>query len=356
MTARPALEVRPDIADLDPYVSPSHPARYRLNSNESPYPPPAGLVADVTRKLAGLAFNRYPDNEADALYTAIAQRTAWSREGVWVANGSNEIFLHVFLAFGGPQRSALLFSPTYSLHSSIPRITGTSVHQMERTERFLIDRDAAIDVIRRDRPDVVIVCSPNNPSGACEPLATTRALAEEAPGLVVVDEAYIEFAERDESAATLLHDHRNLVIVRTFSKAWRLAGVRIGYMLADPATVSELRRVRLPYHLSSIAQAMGLAALEHAPETLDAVHEIVAERERVALELQAMGVMVHPSRANFILFEVDGPDTWWRALLERGVLVRNYSGTPGLERCLRVTVGQPEENSAFLEAFREVFG
>jgi histidinol-phosphate aminotransferase len=354
VTTRPALEVRPDIADLDPYVSPSLPARYRLNSNESPYPPPARLVAEVTEKLADLAFNRYPDNEAVALYRAIAQRNAWSVDGIWVANGSNEIFLHLFLAFGGPQRSALLFSPTYSLHSSIPRITGTSVSQVDRTERFLIDLDAGAETIRRERPDVVIVCSPNNPSGASEPLATTRALADEAPGLVVVDEAYIEFAEEGESAAALLHDHPNLVIVRTFSKAWRLAGVRIGYMLADPATVSELRRVRLPYHLSSIAQAMGLAALEHASETLEAVREVVAERERLALELQAMGVMAHPSRANFILFEVDDPDSAWGALLERGVLVRNYSGNRGLERCLRVTVGLPEENSAFLEAFREI--
>ena len=351
---RPALEVRPDIADLDPYVSPQLPARYRLNSNESPHPPPAELIASVAGKLAEIAINRYPDDEARELYAAIAKRSGWRPDGVWVANGSNEIFLHLFLAFGGPQRSALLFSPTYSLHSSIPRITGTDVLEVDRTESFLIDLDAAAGAIRRARPDVVIVCSPNNPSGACEPVPTTRALAEEAPGLVVVDEAYIEFAGESDSAASLLDEYPNLVIVRTFSKAWRLAGVRIGYMLADPITVSELRRVRLPYHLSSIAQAMGLAALEHGPETLDAVQEIVMERERIALELQTMGVLAHPSRANFVLFETHDPEALWRALLDRGVLVRSYSGQRGLEHCLRVTVGLPDENSAFLAAMKEI--
>lgn len=352
--ARPVLDVRPDIADLDPYVSPQHPARYKLNSNESPYPPPAALVAKVAGKLADIAFNRYPDNEAHELYDAIAERSGWRRDGVWVANGSNEIFLHLFLAFGGPLRSTLLFSPTYSLHSSIPRITGTTVLRVDRDNSFLVDLDAAAEAIRRARPDVVIVCSPNNPSGACEPVATTRALAEEAPGMVVVDEAYIEFAGEGDSAASLLREHANLVIVRTFSKAWRLAGVRIGYMLADPATVAELKRVRLPYHLSSIAQAMALGALEHAPETLEAVREIVAERERIALELQAMGVLAHPSHANFVLFEAHDAEAVWDALLDRGVLVRSYSGQHGLERCLRVTVGLPDENSAFLAAMKEV--
>jgi histidinol-phosphate aminotransferase len=356
VTAQPALRARDDIADLDPYVSPQHRARYRLSTNESPYPPPAGLVRDVVEALTEISFNRYPDNDARRLVRAVAERNAWRPEGVWVANGSNEIFLHFFLAFGGPERSALLFAPTYSLHSSIPRITGTRVSRAERDEQFTIDLEAALATIRRERPAVVIVCSPNNPSGTSEPVPTIRALAEAAPGLVVVDEAYIEFADPSDSAAPLLEEHANLVVVRTFSKAWRLAGVRIGYMLADPTIVSELRRVRLPYHLSAVTQAMGLAALAHAPETLQAVQAITEERERVALELQAMGIMAHPSRANFILYEVHDAARVWRSLLRRDVLVRRYPRQPRLGDCLRVTIGLPEENDAFLAAMAEALG
>jgi histidinol-phosphate aminotransferase len=350
---RPALAVRPDIAGLDPYVSPRLAARYRLNTNESPHPPPDSLVADVTRKLADVSFNRYPDNDATELIDAIADRNSWRPDGVWAANGSNEVLLHLFLAFGGPERTALVFAPTYSLHYSIPRIAGTRVDRSGRDEEFLIDLEAAAETIRRTRPDVVIMCSPNNPTGACEPLSTIRALAEAASGLVVVDEAYIEFAEESESAAPLLEQYANLVVVRTFSKAWRLAGVRIGYMLADPTLVSELARVRLPYHLSSITQAMGLAALERAPETLRAVSALVEERERVALELQAMGLRAYPSRANFVLYEVGDSDRVWRSLLGKGVLVRNYAGESSLALCLRVTIGLAHENDAFLGAMKK---
>jgi histidinol-phosphate aminotransferase len=356
VSRRPALAVRPDIADLKPYASPRLPARYQLNTNESPYPPPAGLVEEVTKKIVESSFNRYPDNHAAPLLAAVAERNAWRPDGVWIANGSNEVLLHLFLAFGGPERSALLFVPTYSLHASIPRITGTRVHEGERDDEFLIDLEDAVDAIRGGRPDVVVVCSPNNPTGECEPVPTIAALAEEAPGLVVVDEAYIEFADDSDSAAPLLEQYDNLVVVRTFSKAWRLAGVRIGYMLSAPAIVSELARVRLPYHLSSIAQAMGLAALEHSAETLDAVRSIVDERKRVGLELQAMGLLAYPSRANFVLFEVPDPERVWRGLLDRGVLVRSYAGQPLLERCLRVTIGLAEENDAFLRALKEVMG
>jgi histidinol-phosphate aminotransferase len=353
---RPALAVRPDIADLDPYASPQLSARYRLNTNESPYPPPAGLVEDVIKKLAELSFNRYPDNDAAELLDAVAERNSWTSSGVWVANGSNEIFLHLFLAFGGPERSSLLFDPTYSLHTSIPRITGTRVHRCARDEEYLIELEDAVRVIRSRRQDVVIVCSPNNPTGACEPVPTIRALVEEAPGLVVADEAYIEFAEESDSVAPLLEEYDNLCVVRTFSKAWRLAGVRIGYMLTAPAIVSELRRVRLPYHLSSLTQVVALAALANVQETLTAVRAIVQERDRIALELQAMGLRAYPSRANFVLFEVPDPERVWRALLEREIAVRNYSGEPGLEQCLRVTVGTPAENTAFLHNLGQVLG
>lgn len=350
----PPLTVRPDLIGIEPYISPQQPARYRMNTNESPYPPPPELVADVAREVEDIAFNRYPDRDANRLYTAMAERLRWPREGLWIANGSNEVFMHLFLGFGGPGRSALLFDPTYSLHSLIPRIAATEVHELPRSEDFTIDLDAAVAAIRERKPEIVIVCSPNNPTGGVEPLPVVEALLEEAPGLVVVDEAYIEFAPPEESVRGLLVDHPNLVLVKTFSKAWRLAGVRIGYMLAQPELIAELARVRLPYHLSAITQVVGEAALRHADATLELVRSIAEERDRIALELQAMGILTYPSRANFVLFEVDDPPRTWQELLDRGVLVRSYPGHPRLERCLRVTAGRPEEADVFLEVMREL--
>ena len=350
------LDVRPDLRDVAPYVSPQQPARYRMNTNESPYAPPEALVDSVTSELRAVALNRYPDRDATSLFEAIAARNEWPTEGSWVANGSNEVFLHLFLAFGGGERSALVFEPTYSLHSLIPKIASTRVLSVPRDDDHAIDLDSAVRLLRDEKPEVVIVCSPNNPTGNCEPLDSIRALAEEAPGIVVVDEAYIEFAAPSESARALLDDYSNLVLVKTFSKAWRLAGVRIGYMLADPSLIEKMRRVRLPYHLSAITQIVGRAAIAHADETLRLVRSIAEERDRISLELQAMGVKTYPSRANFVLFEVDDPNAIWEALLQRDVLVRNYAGQPHLEGCLRVTAGLPEESDAFLGAMTEVIG
>ena len=348
------LEVRADLAEVAPYVSPQQPARFRMNTNESPYAPPQELVDEVAAEMRSAALNRYPDRDATLLYDAISARTGWPAEGLWVANGSNEVFMHLFLAFGGAGRSALVFEPTYSLHSLIPKIASTHVHTVERDADLGIDLDAAARLLREKQPEVVVVCSPNNPTGDCESLDAMRLLASEAPGLVVVDEAYIEFASPAESARPLLETHPNIVLVKTFSKAWRLAGVRIGYMLAQPSLVEAMRRVRLPYHLSAITQIVGRAAIRHADETLRLVRSIVEERDHISLELQSMGIKTFPSRANFVLFEVDEPLVMWRSLLERGVLVRNYAGQPRLERCLRVTAGLPEETDAFLAAMREV--
>ena len=262
--------------------------------------------------------------------------------------------MHLFLAFGGPERTSLTFEPTYSLHTLIPRISGTKTVQLQRDQDFRIDLAAALDAIGTQTPDIVIVCSPNNPTGGCEELSTIEALLAAAPGLVVVDEAYGEFDDHQHSAMPLLAGHPNLAITKTFSKAWRLAGVRIGYMLAAPGLITELARVRLPYHLSAITQLIGVAAIEHAEETLAMVRSIASERDRMAAELTEMGVKVFTSRANFVLFEVEDPDTVWAALLDRGVLVRNYSGAPALDRCLRVTAGLPEETEAFIAAMKEV--
>ncbi len=348
------LSIRQDLLGVAPYVSPQLPARYRLNTNESPYPPPQAMVEEVAEELRAIALNRYPDRDATRLYDAISEHVGWSREGLWVANGSNEVFLHIFLGFGGGSRSSLVFEPTYSLHSLIPQIASTRVIVLDRAQDFHIDVKAALKTIEAEGPEVVIVCSPNNPTGDCEPLDTVEAFLDAAPGIVVVDEAYGEFAGAEHSARPLLDDHPNLVITKTFSKAWRLAGVRIGYMLAQPTLIAELARVRLPYNLSAITQILGEAAIRHSEDTLRLVDALVTERDRLAEGLREKGLKVYPAKANFVLFEIDDADRVWKELLERDVLVRNYSGSRGLENCLRVTAGLPEETDAFLAALWEV--
>ena len=352
MRDRP-LALRPDLDEVAAYVPPQQSARYRMNANESPYPPPPKLVDEVIDRIQSIALHRYSAHDPQFL-DRLAERVAWSGDGLWIGNGSNEVLLQLFLAFGGHARTSMTFEPTYPVHSHISKITGTETVQVERADDLLIDRDVAVEAVRDKRPEIVIVCSPNNPSGGCEPLATVRALLAESTGLVVVDEAYGEFADPEYSARLLLDDYPNLVLLKTFSKAWRLAGVRVGYMLADPAVITDLERVRLPFSISSVTQMVATGALEHWQETLEIACAIAIERDRISVELQAMGVKTYPSDANFVLFEIDEADSVWKALLERDVLVRNYPGHPRLGGCLRVTAGLPEETDAFLGAMEQV--
>lgn len=348
------LPLRADLEDVEPYVSPQLPARVRLNTNESPYAPPRTLTDALVREVEGMSLNRYPDRDARRLVDGLAAKWDWPGDGVWVANGSNEVFMHLYLAYGGPGRTSLTFEPTYSLHSLIPRLALTGTAQLSRDQAFAIDAGAAVAWMEEHRPEIVVACSPNNPTGGSTPLDDVAALCRAAPGLVVVDEAYGEFAPDGASAVSLLREHDNLIVVRTFSKAWRLAGVRIGYLLAAPEVVSAMAVARLPYHLSTLSQAVGIAALEAGDDTLEAVEEIVSERERIAGALAELGFRVMPSDANFVLFEVPGAASVWKALYERGVLVRSYERSPVLGSFLRVTVGLSDENDDFLRTLEEV--
>jgi histidinol-phosphate aminotransferase len=344
--------VRTDLADLAPYQSPQRPARYRLNTNESPYPPPRDLMDEAFDEVRAATLNRYPDHAAGALLEALSSHTSWPVEGLSAGNGSNEVLLHLFLAFGGPGRRAMVFEPTYSLHKTIPQITGTRVVTAPRTDDFRIDPVSALRSIGEVAPEIVVMCSPNNPTGNCEDPDTVEALLARAPGLVIVDEAYVEFAGRGRDLQRLLPEYTNLVIVKTLSKAWRLAGVRLGYMLAHPAITSQVARVRLPYHLSTFSQAIGVAALQHADHALEHIRAITQERDRIGRTLADSNIKCFESHANFVLFRVAEAHKVWSSLLDQGVLVRDYSATPGLEECLRVTAGTSEETDAFLEAAR----
>jgi histidinol-phosphate aminotransferase len=244
----------------------------------------------------------------------------------------------------------MVFTPTYSLHSIIARITGTKMIESPRGSDYLVEVDGALAAIERERPRMVILCSPNNPTGACEPLSVVQAVVDSSVGLVVVDEAYVEFAPEGSSVRAMLENHANLVMVRTLSKAWRLAGARIGYMLGAPDLVAEMARVRLPYHLSTPSQLIGTAALRREGDALMHIAAIRKERDRIVDALIERGLETYRSDANFVLFHVPEAQRVWEALLDDGVLVRNYARVSGLEGCLRVTAGLPEETDAFLAA------
>ncbi|WP_404829260.1 histidinol-phosphate transaminase [Streptomyces albicerus] len=359
------LPVRDELRGKSPYGAPQLDVPVRLNTNENPYPLPEPLVERIVERVREAArnLNRYPDRDAVELRTELAKyltktgKYAVGVENVWAANGSNEVIQQLLQTFGGPGRTAIGFEPSYSMHGLISRGTGTGWISGPRNEDFTIDLVAAEKAIAENRPEVVFITTPNNPTGNAVPPETVLALYEAAqaakPSMVVVDEAYIEFSHGD-SLLPLLEGRPNLVVSRTMSKAFGAAGLRLGYLAAHPAVVDAVQLVRLPYHLSAVTQATALAALEHTDTLLGYVEQLKAERDRLVAELRAIGYDVTESDANFVQFgRFDGSagsHEAWQKILDRGVLVRD-NGVPGW---LRVSAGTPEENDAFLDAVREL--
>jgi histidinol-phosphate aminotransferase len=347
-------ERRADLRELRGYHSPQLDVQVRLNTNESPFPPPDAFVAAWTAELARTQLHRYPDRAAGALRTAIAARLDQPAARIFPANGSNEVLQTILLTYGGFGRRALVFEPTYALHSHLARITGTEVISAPRGDDFRIDAADAVARIEAEQPDVVFVCSPNNPSGTVEAPETINAIADAARGVVIVDEAYGEFAP--ESALGLVSEDRGLVVTRTYSKVWSLAALRLGFAVAPAWMVEELDTVGLPYPLDAAPQLAGRLALDHVDAMEARVRTLVEERERLFAALaDEPSLDVVPSGANFLLFRCrTGGHAVWQALVDRGVLVRDFSAWPGVEDCLRVTVGTREENDAFLTALIDV--
>jgi histidinol-phosphate aminotransferase len=350
----PLPDLRDDLALREGYHSPQVDVPVRLNTNESPLPPPAEWLAALTDELGQIAFNRYPDRDATGLRQALADLHGVGLDQVFCGNGSNEVLQSLCLAFGGPGRSVAVFEPTYALHSHIAHLTGTAVVEGQRRPDFSLDLDVVRDLISARRPSITFLCSPNNPTGMAEDPTGVRAVLDAAPGLLVIDEAYGQFA--DWSAVSLVDEVSPLVVTRTFSKTWAMAAARLGYLVGPPAVVAALERVALPYHLDAFKQAAGRLAVQFVGEMEQRVGLIVRERERISVALGALPVTVWPSQSNFILFrpETRKGNEVWQGLLDRGVLVRDTSTWPGLPGCLRVTVGNPEENDAFLAALTEV--
>ncbi|MET8781024.1 MULTISPECIES: histidinol-phosphate transaminase [unclassified Streptomyces] len=356
------LPVRDELRGKSPYGAPQLDVPVRLNTNENPYPLPEPLVERIAERVRHAArdLNRYPDRDAVELRTRLAEYLTKTGgyevalENVWAANGSNEVIQQLLQTFGGPGRTAMGFEPSYSMHALIARGTGTGWIPGPRGEDFTIDLAAAEKAIAENRPDVVFVTTPNNPTGNAVPAETVLALYEAAqaakPSMVVVDEAYIEFSH-GSSLLPLIAGRPHLVLSRTMSKAFGAAGLRLGYLAAHPAVVDAVQLVRLPYHLSAITQATALAALEYTDTLLKYVERLKSERDRLVAELRATGYDVTDSDANFVQFGrfADAHEAW-RRILDRGVLVRD-NGVPGW---LRVSTGTPQENDAFLDAVREL--
>jgi histidinol-phosphate aminotransferase len=356
--ARPAEEIRAllreDLRELHPYGAPQLDVPVQLNTNENPYAPSERLreaIADAVRSVAG-TLNRYPDRDAVELREDLAGYLGHdlSARQVWAANGSNEIIQQLLQAFGGPGRTALGFEPSYSMHPLISQVTGTAWLAGSRDADYGLS--TAAEQVKIHQPDITFITSPNNPTGTSVPLTLIENVYDAVGGLVVVDEAYAEFVRAGTpSALTLLPGRPRLVVTRTMSKAFAAAGTRLGYLAADPAVVDALLLVRLPYHLSTVTQAVARAAIANSGEPLATVEALRRSRDDLVKWLRAHGLTVADSDANFVLFGVfDDRDAVWQDLLDRGVLIRNT----GPRGWLRVTVGTPAENDAFTRALTEV--
>ncbi|GAA4181263.1 histidinol-phosphate transaminase [Gryllotalpicola koreensis] len=352
MTSLSDLPIRDDLRGREPYGAPQKHVRVELNVNENTHPIPDEVQADVLARLANAVAgaNRYPDREFVELRDALAAYLGHglNRDNLWAANGSNEILQQLLQAFGGPGRTVLGFAPTYSMYPLLASGTGTEWIAGDRDVDFELSAVRAVEWVRRTQPDVVILCSPNNPTGTPLGLDVVEAVYDAAPGIVIVDEAYAEFFPAGEpSAITLLPGRERLVVSRTMSKAFAYAGVRLGYLAADPAIADALRLVRLPYHLSALTQAAALGALAHAPEMLAMVDEIKVQRDRIVAGLGELGFHPYRTWSNFVLFDnVANPREVFDELLAEGIIIREM----GIPNSLRVSAGTASETGEFLDA------
>jgi histidinol-phosphate aminotransferase len=355
------LPLREELRGIEPYGAPQLDVPVALNVNENPYPPSEAVVAEVAAAVADATrtLNRYPDRELTALREDLA---AYLGHGVtpaqvWAANGSNEVMLQILQAFGGPGRTAVSFAPTYSMYPEYARDAMTGWVVGHREEDFSLDVGHAVAVVAEHRPSVVLLPSPNNPTGTALPpqtIAAVCAAVARVGGVVVIDEAYGEFRRSGTpTALELLRETPNLIVSRTMSKAFALAGARLGYLAASTQITDALRVVRLPYHLSAVTQAVARVALRHADELLARVDDLRDERDRTVTWLRGQGLRVADSDANYVMFGLF-PDRHrvWQGLLDRGVLIRET----GPDGWLRVSIGTPEEMGAFKRALTHVTG
>jgi histidinol-phosphate aminotransferase len=353
------LPLRQNLQELSPYGAPQLPAEAVLNTNENPYPPSPALAQAIASRISevALTLNRYPDRDAVVLRTKLAEfinslsGTKFGVSNIWAANGSNEIIQSLFMAFGGG--AALGFTPSYSMHPLIAKVTQVQWLNGNRREDFSLDVDSAIAQIQREKPSLTFITTPNNPTGSTVTIEEIEKIAKATSGLLIVDEAYAEFSD-EKSAATLIATYPHIVVIRTMSKAFAFAGVRLGYLIADPAVIDAMFLVRLPYHLSALTQAAAEVALDYKDELLGTVAQLRRDRDLVAGQLTELGLTVIPSSSNFLLFTgfTMSSAQLWQAMLDRGVLIRDV----GLLGYLRVTIGNEAENIKFISTLSACLG
>ncbi len=355
--------VREDLCLLDGYHSPQIDVEVRLNTNEAPVGPPPEFVEAVIAELRRIEWHRYPDRTARMLREGLAALHGTEPERIFVANGSNEVLQTLCLTYGGAGRSVAVFEPTYAMYSQIARSTQCGVIEGERNADGSLSVSELERVVDRHQPSIVFLCSPNNPTGTPERLDVLKRALEIVPGLVVVDEAYGQFANWsaidlcDSDLSRSVGGPANLVVTRTFSKTWAMAGARLGYAVVPVGMLAEFEKVVLPYHVDAFKQIAGRVALQFADQMERRVADIVSERRRIEQALTQMGLDVWPSQSNFVLFRTTPTgrtgDEVWQALLDCSILVRNCSSWPRLGDCLRVTVGTQSDNDRFLEALED---
>jgi histidinol-phosphate aminotransferase len=354
------LPLREDLRPLSPYGAPQVPAHAALNTNENPYSPSPALQKAITDAVAKVAaeLNRYPDRDATALRIKLAgyinelSGTQFSVDNIWAANGSNEIIQSIFLAFA--QGPVLGFTPSYSMHPLIAKVTGAQWIDGKRNADFSLNTLDAVSEIKKNKPTLTFITTPNNPTGGAVTLDEIQVMADACQavgGLLVVDEAYAEFSQ-EISAVTLVAKNPHVIVIRTMSKAFAFAGARVGYLVSDVAVKDAMMLVRLPYHLSALTQAAAEVAIDHRAELLVGVATIIAARDSLVRALHDMGLTTISSSANFVLFtgfKQEAPQLW-AALLEKGVLIRDV----GLSGYLRLTIGNEAENTLFVSALKEL--
>ena len=351
------LPLREPLKPMSPYGAPQVAASAQLNTNENQFAPSTALVAAITKRVAEVSatLNRYPDRDAIALRAGLAKYITAQTDiffdvaNLWAANGSNEIIQSLFLAFG--EAGAIGFTPSYSMHPLIARVTKTAWVDGPRRADFSLDIELAKSEIAKAKPSLTFITTPNNPTGSSITISEIAELAKVVPGLLVVDEAYAEFSD-EISAVTLIDKHPNVVVIRTMSKAFSFAGVRLGYLVADKAVIDALFLVRLPYHLGALTQAAAEVALEYRDELLGNVATLIKNRNWVEGELKKLQLDVIPSKANFLLFsgfDIPAP-ILWKSLLDAGVLIRDV----GLSGYLRVTIGTEADNTLFIQALTKI--
>tara|TARA_B100001778_G_scaffold310748_1_gene293174 strand:- start:1162 stop:2238 length:1077 start_codon:yes stop_codon:yes gene_type:complete len=354
-------EIRKDLKLFEGYHSPQLAVEVRLNTNESPLPPPSQWVSEIQKVVATIEWNRYPDRDANELASQLAQSHGVQPNNVVSANGSNEIIQSILLAYGGNNRSSIIYEPTYAMHAQIAKITGTEIISCDRDGSLLCGH-SGLETLTTTKPNIVFLCSPNNPTGLIEPKETIISALEycsQNGSLLVVDEAYGEFS--DWSAIELVDDDAPIVVTRTFSKAHGFAAGRLGYAVGATRVIDGMKEVLLPYHLDSFKQIAGLTALKYRSEMAQRVEYLKLQREKVSKELKSLPLQVWRSAANFILFkpletvDMSGNDLW-KALFNDSVLVRDCSNWPNLTDCLRATIGTEQENNSFIDSLKAILG